>query len=58
MMGIGMGLMLIGVIIPLLILIKVIESTFFLNFFSYTCQITGLVVAMLGLVTYVRTRKK
>lgn len=58
MMGIGTGLMLLGVILPLLILIKVLESTYFLNFFSYICQITGLILAMLGLVTYVRTRKK
>lgn len=58
MMGIGTALMLLGVILPLLILIKVLESTYFLNFFSYICQITGLILAMLGLVTYVRTRKK
>ncbi|TLM99661.1 hypothetical protein FDZ74_17700 [bacterium] len=57
-MGIGVFLMLVGIALPTLILIKLIESTYFLNFFSYICQILGLVLAMLGLVTYVRLRKK
>ncbi len=57
-MGIGVFLMLVGIALPALILIKLIESTYFLNFFSYICQILGLVLAMLGLVTYVRLRKK
>lgn len=58
MMAIGVFLMLVGIALPLLILIKVLESTYFLNFFSYTCQILGLVIAMLGLVTYTRLHKK
>jgi hypothetical protein len=57
-MGIGVGLMLLGIALPALILIKVLESTFFLNFFSYTCQILGLILAMVGLATYVRWSKK
>ncbi len=58
MMAVGVFLMLVGIALPLLILIKVLESTYFLNFFSYICQILGLVIAMLGLVTYVRLHKK
>ncbi|GAP12281.1 hypothetical protein LARV_00013 [Longilinea arvoryzae] len=58
MMAIGVFLMLVGIALPLLILIKVLESTYFLNFFSYICQILGLVIAMLGLVTYTRLHKK
>lgn len=58
MMGIGVFLMLTGIALPLLILIKVLESTYFLNFFSYICQILGLILSMIGLATIVRIRKK
>ncbi|MEM5774440.1 MAG: hypothetical protein AAGU05_05505 [Anaerolineaceae bacterium] len=57
-MGIGVFLMLLGIALPLLILIKVLESTYFLNFFSYICQILGLVLAMIGLVAVAGIRKK
>lgn len=57
-MGIGVFLMLLGIALPLLMLIKVLESTYFLNFFSYICQILGLVLAMIGLVAVAGIRKK
>ena len=57
-MIIGVILMVAGVVIPLLIVIKIIESTFFLNFFSYGLQIVGLVLAMIGLVSLSGLRRK
>ena len=58
MMVVGVLLMVTGIVLPALILIKILESTYFLNFFSYFCQVLGLVLATLGLVTYVGMRKK
>ncbi|MEN6572552.1 MAG: hypothetical protein ABFD24_12005 [Anaerolineaceae bacterium] len=57
-MIIGAALMVLGVVLPLLILIKILESTFFLNFLSYIFQITGLILAMIGLVSYAGIRKR
>jgi len=50
--------MVLGVVFPLLIVIKVLESTFFLNFLSYTLQIVGLILAMIGLVAYAGVRRR
>lgn len=58
MMVIGVLLMVTGIVLPALILIKILESTYFLNFFSYFCQVLGLVLATLGLVTYVGMHRK
>lgn len=56
-MFIGAGLMVLGIVFPLLMLLKILESTFFLNFLSYILQITGLILAMIGLVSYAGIRK-
>jgi membrane protein implicated in regulation of membrane protease activity len=58
MMVIGVLLMVTGIVLPALILIKILESTYFINFFSYFCQVLGLVLATLGLVTHVGIRRK
>lgn len=55
---IGFLLMLLGVILPLLMVIHVITSTFFLNFFSYTSSLVGMIVGFYGVVTYVRARPR
>jgi hypothetical protein len=57
-MIIGTLSMVLGVVFPLLIVIKVLESTFFLNFLSYTLQIAGLILAMIGLVAYAGVRRR
>ena len=57
-MIVGTLLMVTGVVLPFLILLKVLESTFFLNFFSYTIQVLGLILAMIGLVAVAGIRKK
>jgi pilus assembly protein TadC len=45
---IGAGLLLLGVLIPFLIVLDVLESTFFLNFSAYACQVSGLFIGMYG----------
>lgn len=56
--GLGLVLMLLGIILPFLILIKVLESTFFLNFFAYGASVSGLFLGVIGVATWVRTRKE
>lgn len=45
---IGFIMMLLGVIIPFFMVIKMLESTFFLNFFSYTLSLLGMIVGIIG----------
>ena len=58
MVTIGLILMLLGIILPFLILIHVLESTFFLNFFSWGASVAGLFLGVIGVATWVRTRKE
>jgi hypothetical protein len=41
--------MLLGVIFPLLMVIKVLDSTFFLNFFSYFLSLLGMIFGIIGI---------
>ena len=58
MVTIGLILMLLGIILPFLILIHMLESTFFLNFFSWGASVGGLFLGVIGVATWVRTREK
>jgi len=50
-------LLLIGVILPLLMVIKVVQSTFFLNFFSYASSLAGFILGFYGIVSHIKARK-
>ena len=54
---VGLILMLLGIILPFLMVIHVIESTFFLNFFSWGASVVGLALGMIGVATYVKIKK-
>jgi len=54
---VGLTLMLLGVILPFLMVIHVIESTFFLNFFSWGSSVAGLFLGFIGAATWVKIRK-
>ena len=41
-------LMLMGVILPFMMVAHIIESTFFLNFLSYICSLTGMLIGIIG----------
>ncbi len=47
-----------GVIIPLLMVIYVLESSFFLVFLSYTISTGGLYLGIIGIAQYVQTQRK
>ncbi len=54
----GFGLSVLGVMLPLMIIIHVLPSTFFLDFFSFTASMGGLILGISGAAQYVRSRKK
>lgn len=55
---IGFVLALSGVVLPLLMVLRVLDSTFFLNFASFTANLSGLLLGLLGAASYVRGRQK
>ena len=57
-LALGLFLMILGILIPFLIVIRVMESTFFLNFFSWGASVAGLFLGIIGVATWVRKRKE
>jgi hypothetical protein len=55
-MVIGSALLLIGVILPFLMVLRLLEPSFPLGFISYASSLAGLVLGLLGLVQYIRPR--
>lgn len=55
---IGFFLVLAGMVLPFLMVIGFLPSTFFLNFFSYGASLTGLSLGIIGASLYVRGRRK
>ena len=49
--------MVLGVILPLLMVMKVLESTFFLNFFSYTLSLVGMILGIIGIAFEFKGRR-
>jgi len=58
MMIIGVALMLLGVILPWLMVLQLVQSTFFLVFLSHACSVAGVILGFLGLVSIVRVGRK
>lgn len=53
----GLFLMVLGIVLPFLIVIRVLESTFLLNFFSWGASVAGLALGMVGFAMYSRNRR-
>lgn len=51
------ALLVLGVVIPFLMVMDVLESTFFLNFFAYGCQVSGLILGMIGAFSAVKINR-
>jgi hypothetical protein len=56
-LGLSMLLMLLGIILPFLMVIKLLESTFLLNFFSWGASVAGLAFGTIGFAMWTRDRK-
>ena len=57
MIGLGFLLVLAGAVIPWLIVLQVIPSTFALNFLSFGASMVGLMLGVAGTAYLVRLRK-
>jgi len=55
---VGFFLVLLGFVLPFLIVLKVVESSFFLNFLSFTASVAGLFLGLIGTALYVREHKR
>lgn len=55
---IGFFFVVLGMVLPFLMVIRVLPSTFFLNFFSYGISLTGLFLGIIGASSYVQNRRK
>ncbi len=53
----GMILMLLGIILPYLMIIHVLTSTYFMNFFAWGISVTGLALSTVGFGIYTRLKK-
>jgi hypothetical protein len=53
----GVILMLLGILLPFLMVTRILESTFFLNFFSWGASVTGLALGTIGFAMYSRGRR-
>ena len=56
-LGLGVTLMLTGIILPFLMVIHVLPSSFILNFFSWGASVVGLALGMIGVASYVSTNR-
>jgi hypothetical protein len=55
---IGFVMVVLGLVLPMLMVMQVLESTFFLNFLAYIFQFLGLVFGIIGSASYVSRRRK
>ncbi len=58
-LGIAIGMMVLGVVFPFLMVIHILESTFFLNFLSFILSTLGMFLGVVGIaVSRTRGRRK
>jgi hypothetical protein len=53
----GVIMMLLGIVLPFLMVIQVLESTFFLNFFAWGLSVAGLAFGTIGFAMHSRGRR-
>ena len=58
-LGVGFLMLIIGWVLPVLMIMKYLESTFLLNFVAYIASFLGLMLGVVGSVLYLtRSRRK
>ena len=57
-LSLGLILMILGILLPFLMVIQLLESTFFLNFFAWGASVTGLAFGTIGFAMYSKTSKR
>ena len=56
-MAIGLVGLVIGFVLPFLMVLRIIDASFFLSFFAYGASISGLFVGLIGVATYTRDER-
>jgi hypothetical protein len=56
-LSLGVILMILGIVLPFLMVIRVLESTFFLNFFSWGSSVAGLSFGTIGFALSNRVKR-
>lgn len=56
--GIGFVLVLIGAVLPILMVMQIVTSTFVLNLIAYASSVSGLFLGILGGAIYVGRHRK
>jgi hypothetical protein len=51
-------LLLTGLLLPLFMVLRLLPSTFFLNFFAYAASFSGMILGLIGSVLYGHMHKK
>lgn len=54
----GFILLVIGVVLPFLMVIRLLEPSFLLSFLSYFASLVGLIMGLCGVAWYVRSRRR
>lgn len=57
-LALGVTLMLLGIVLPFLMIIRMLESTFFLNFFSWGASVAGLAFGTIGFAMWSKERRE
>jgi hypothetical protein len=56
-LGAGFLLLVTGFVLPLLMIMQILPSTFFLNFFAYGASFMGLMLGIIGAISITLRRK-
>jgi hypothetical protein len=54
---VGFALVLFGFVAPFLMVMRIVESTFLMNFLSYTASVGGLFMGIIGAAMYARMKR-
>lgn len=55
---IGFALAVLGVVVPFLMVLKILPSTFTLSFLSYAASVSGVFLGVIGAAMYIRFKQK
>jgi len=55
---VGGAMMLVSIILPFLMVMQVLRTTFFLNFLAYGLSVAGILIGFIGMVTLVKIRRE
>lgn len=55
--GLGLGLLLVGVLLPFLMVIRLLPPSFILSFLAHAASFIGLVSGLLGISHYAHSRR-